>query len=33
MTLLADLEQLAFDHRAHGPLTANAPNPSGTATS
>jgi hypothetical protein len=29
MTLLADLEQFASDHRAHGPLTANATEPTG----
>jgi len=33
MTLLADLELFASDHRAHGPLTANATGPTGTAAS
>jgi len=32
MTLPADLEQFASDHRAHGPLTANVTEPAGTAT-
>ena len=27
MTLLADLEELVADHRAHGPLTADATEP------
>ena len=27
MTLLADFEQFASDHRVHGPLTANATEP------
>jgi hypothetical protein len=29
MTLLADFEQFASDHRVHGPLTANATEPAG----
>jgi hypothetical protein len=29
MTLLANLEQFASDHRSHGPITANATEPTG----